>query len=150
MDGKTLTLHWQRLLTGGATCPRCGSTEQAVEEAAATLTQALAPLGIAMVLEKGELTPEAFARAPLQSNRILLNGRSLEDWLGASSGQSPCCAACGPHECRTLEIGDEVYEAVPAALIVKAGLLAAAEISGRKGCGCAPATGAPDGGGCVK
>lgn len=148
MASKTLTLRWQRLLADGATCPRCGSTEGAVEEAVATLTQTLAPLGITVVLEKGELPPEVFARAPLQSNLILLNGRPLEAWLGASRGQSPCCEVCGPHECRTLEIGDVVFEAVPAELIVKAGLLAAAEILGSNGCGCDAAPGAPEGGCC--
>ena len=85
---KKLIIAWQRLVSAGTTCPRCGSTESAVEEAVATLTQALTPLGMTVVLEKGELSPEAFARAPLQSNLITLNGQPLEAWLGASSGQS--------------------------------------------------------------
>lgn len=148
MESKTLTIRWQRLLSDGATCPRCGSTESAVEEAVAALTQALAPLGMTVVLEKGEISPEAFARAPLQSNLILLNGRPLEAWLGASSGQSQCCEVCGPLECRTLEMGDEVFEAVPAALIVKAGLLAAAEILEGGGCGCDAAAETTEGGCC--
>lgn len=50
MASKTLTLRWQRLLSDGATCPRCGNTERAVEEAIATLTQALTPLEITVVL----------------------------------------------------------------------------------------------------
>ena len=126
----------------------CGSTENAVEEAVATLRQTLTPLGMTVVLEKGELSPEAFARAPLQSNLITLNGRPLEAWLGVSSGQSQCCEVCGPNECRTLEIGDKVFEAVPAELIVKAGLLAAAGMLGSKGCGCDASAGAPEGGCC--
>lgn len=40
---KTLLIHWQRLLDGGDTCPRCGATETAVEAACRRLQEALRP-----------------------------------------------------------------------------------------------------------
>ncbi|MDI9627737.1 MAG: DUF2703 domain-containing protein [Acidobacteriota bacterium] len=64
---------------------------------------------------------------PLESNQILLNGRTLEQWLGGQTGQSQCCDVCGPNDCRTVSVDGVSYESIPAELIVRAGLLAAAE-----------------------
>ncbi len=125
---KTLSIRWQRLVADGQTCPRCGATEEAVEDAVSTLRKSLAPLGIEIALEKAELTVAEFKRSPLASNEILIDGRSLESWIGGGTGQSPCCDVCGPSDCRTLEVGGEVHEAIPSGLIVKAGLLAGAQL----------------------
>ena len=136
---KTLTIAWQRLLDDGQTCPRCGSTEIEVEKAVALLTQSLAPLGVAVVLEKSELSSEQFAQAPLQSNAILIDGKLLEEWVGGETGQSPCCEVCGPNDCRTMAVGSDVYEVIPSDLIIKAGLLAAVQLLGQGKCDCYPA-----------
>ena len=125
---KILKIEWQRLLTDGQTCPRCGATEKEVEKASHSLEQSLAPLGIKVVLEKHELTPVAFQQDHSKSNRILLNGRPLEEWLGLKVGQSLCCGPCGDAECRTLETGGQVYETIPADLIIQAGLQAGAKL----------------------
>ena len=125
---KILKIEWHRLVADGQTCPRCGATGKEVEKASRSLKQSLAPLGIKVVLEKHELTPGAFQRDPSQSNRLLLNGRPLEEWLGLKVGQSPCCAPCGEAECRTLETGGQVYETIPADLIIQAGLRAASKL----------------------
>jgi hypothetical protein len=125
---KILKIEWYRLVADGQTCPRCGATGIEVDKASHSLEQALGPLGIKVVLEKRELTTEAFQRNPSQSNRLLLNGRPLEEWLGLKVGQSPCCAPCGDAECRTLETGGQVYETIPADLIIQAGLRAASII----------------------
>ena len=127
---KTLEIKWQRVVSDGQTCPRCGSTEEALEKAIATLRQSLTPLGIQIVLEKDELSVAEFEKDPLRSNQIWLNDRPLEDWIGGRVGQSPCCDVCGPSECRTVGVGTEVYEAIPADLIIKAGLLAASQLVG--------------------
>jgi hypothetical protein len=127
---RTLTLTWERLLVDAETCPRCGATEAELDKAAAALRAALGPLGVAVVVEKRELAPAAFEADPSRSNRVWLNGRLLEDWLGGETGQSPCCDVCGEAECRTVEVGGEAYETIPADLIVRAGLAAAAALPG--------------------
>lgn len=125
---KKLTINWQRLVDAGKTCPRCGDTGEEVRKAAATLSGALAALGMEVQLTEGQLSADEFGRAPLESNRILIQGRTLEAWLGAETGQSPCCEVCGPNDCRTVTVEGATYESIPADLIVRAGLLAAAEM----------------------
>ncbi len=125
---KTLKIKWQRLVEAGETCPRCGSTEDELEKAIATLEQSLKPLGIEVVLEKRELSQAEFEKDPLRSNEIWLNDKPLEEWIGGEVNQSPCCDVCGPAECRTVGVGGEVYETIPADLIIKAGLLAASQL----------------------
>lgn len=139
MDNRTqLIIEWQRLMSDGRTCPRCGSTEEEVNKAVDLLRQSLAHLDVGVVLEKIELSDEQFKKEPLQSNAIWINDRLLEDWLGGQADQSPCCDVCGPKECRTMIMGDDVYEVIPAEMVVKAGLLAAAQIRGGETSGRAP------------
>ncbi|MGA9844950.1 MAG: DUF2703 domain-containing protein [Nitrososphaeraceae archaeon] len=76
-----LKIKWKRLISEGETCPRCGSTEEALRKAVSTLEQSLAPLGIEVILEKEELSVTEFKKDPLQSNRIWINNRLLEDWI---------------------------------------------------------------------
>jgi hypothetical protein len=147
---KTLTIKWQRLVEGGETCPRCGDTGMEVRRAAETLGRALAPLGIDVVLEEAELGLEEFKRQPLESNRILIGGRPIEEWPGGTAGQSPCCDVCGPNDCRTLTVDGQTHEAIPADLVVRAGLLAAAGLTASRSeqpC-CAPDRAAPSAKGC--
>jgi hypothetical protein len=127
---KTLKFKWQRLVFEGQTCPRCGSTEEELEKAIAAIKQSLNPLGIDVALEKTELSVELFKKDTLQSNMIWINDRLLEDWIGGATGQSQCCDVCGPNDCRTVSVGTEVFEVVPAELVIKAGLLAAAQLLG--------------------
>jgi hypothetical protein len=128
-----LTLHWQRLVDAGRTCPRCGDTGEQVRAAAATLATALAPLGITVRLVESTIDLTAFEEAPLASNQILVAERPVEEWLGGATGQSPCCDVCGPNECRTVTVEGTTYETVPADLITRAGLLAAAHLLARPG-----------------
>lgn len=127
-SSNVLKIRWQRLVSEGGTCPRCGSTEKEVEKAVSTLAQSLAPLGIEVVLEKQELSVAEFKKDPSQSNQIWLNNRLLEDWIGGEVGHSPCCDVCGPSECRTVEVEGQVYETIPAEIIIKAALSAAAQL----------------------
>ncbi len=123
----TLTIEWQRLLDEQKqTCPRCGTTEQEVEKAVRELSRVLADSDIAAELVKKSIDPETFSKDALQSNKIVIAGKTLEEWLGATTGQSKCCEVCGESECRTVEYGGDTHEAVPADLIVRAGVTAAA------------------------
>jgi len=126
---KTLIIEWQRLLDKrNKTCPRCGSTEQEVEKAVQSLKQVLNSTGIDVSLVKKAINPVRFKKDVLQSNKILIAGKTLEEWLGARTGQSPCCEVCGDAKCRTIEYADQTHETIPADLIVKAGLLAASQV----------------------
>jgi hypothetical protein len=130
---KTLVVAWQRLLDEQRrTCPRCGATEQEVEKAVQELNELLKQSGVAASLVKQAIDPESFRKDVLQSNKILIAGKSLEKWLGAKTGQSKCCETCGDAECRTVEYADETHEAIPADLIVRAGLVAASQVFGVK------------------
>ncbi len=92
------------------------------------LTEALRPLGIDPTLETRVLDRETFEATPSESNRIFIGGRPLEDWIGAAVGASECCSVCGDNQCRTLEVDGARFETTPAAVIVRAGLIAAAAV----------------------
>ncbi len=124
----TLPIVWQRLVSGGETCPRCGSTQAALERAVATLTEVLRPVNIEPTLETIALGPATFDEAPAESNRIWIAGRPLEEWVGAKVSESECCSVCGNSSCRILQVDGASYEAVPETLIVKAGLAAASTL----------------------
>jgi hypothetical protein len=130
---RPLAVRWQRLVDEeGRTCDRCGSTEKEIEGALRHLRESLAPLGIEVTLDKRALDPVTCARDVSQSNRIWIGEKAMEEWLGGEVGKSPCgfcCEELGDGvECRTVRVGDRTYEAVPAELIVKAGLLAASQL----------------------
>lgn len=124
----SLPIRWQRLIKDGRTCTRCGDTEVEVRRATETLRAVLAPLGIEPQLEVADVDEATFAASPLESNRIWISDRPMEDWLSGRTGSSRCCSVCGDSDCRTLEIQGTTFETIPERLIVKAGLLAAAEL----------------------
>jgi len=126
---RVLSIRWQRLVADGhQTCPRCRDTEVELGEAVERLERSLAPSNVRVDLEKVALDKATFESDPLASNRIWIAERPLEDWLEASIGKSPCCESCEDAECRTVRVGAEVYEAISADLIVRAGLRAASSL----------------------
>ncbi|HXF47873.1 MAG TPA: DUF2703 domain-containing protein [Verrucomicrobiae bacterium] len=126
---KKLPIVWQRLVTpDGRTCERCGTTQKEMERAVEKLSLALAPLGIRPVLETRAIDEKTFKANPAESNRIWMGGRPMEEWLEGKAGASPCCSVCGESECRTVEVEETVFEAIPENLILKAGLLAASSL----------------------
>jgi len=126
---KKLTISWQRLVDEvGRTCERCSNTENSVEVSFTQLKKSLSELGIEVELKKEMLSPSTFKKDPLQSNRIMINERSLEDWIGATVGKSQCCAVCGESECRTIATKQNTFETIPENIIIRAGLLAAADL----------------------
>lgn len=122
---KELPILWQRLVDAqGQTCPRCAGTGEEVARAIERLKTVLEPMGVSPRLETSALDEATFQQNPLESNRILIAGKSMEEWLGAQSGSSRCCDACGDQECRTVELGGQSYEVVPEELLVRAGIVA--------------------------
>lgn len=124
-------MKWIHLSVDGETCPRCTETGQEVKKAVSLLEKALAPLGIEVEFEEVELMPQEFMRDPMRSNEVWVNGRLIEDWLGAKKVKTPCCDVCGDAECRAVEINGQTNETITAELIIKAGLLAAADLVGK-------------------
>lgn len=122
---KSLPIVWQRLVTNGATCPRCADTGDALQGAMQALTEALAPLGMVPELELRELDEPSFQAEPSASNRIWIAGKPMEEWLQGSVGTSQCCSVCGDAECRTVAVDGQTFEAIPQDLLVKAALIAA-------------------------
>ncbi len=130
MEGKmkTMTIEWQRLVDSDEqTCGRCSSTGDATDVAFGKLKRCMAEVGIEVLMEKRSISQTVFEEKPLESNKILIDGRTIEEWVGATTGQSTCCGPCGDNECRTINIGNQMYEAVPENMILRAGFLAAAE-----------------------
>jgi hypothetical protein len=123
-SNENLTITWQRLISQGNTCLRCGSTEVELDKAVLELKKKLNPMGIRVTIVKSELTLDEFKKNPIQSNRILINNVLLEDLIDAKTGQSQCCDVCGDQECRTVEVDGESHEVVTADMIIEAGLMA--------------------------
>lgn len=124
-----LPIVWQRLVSRhGETCDRCNATRLELERAVTMLEPALRPLGILPELEFRELDEASFAVEPDESNRIWIAGIPLEGWLGGTVGHSRCCEVCGGSQCRTVQVGPTSFETLPAWMIIKAALLASAEL----------------------
>jgi hypothetical protein len=123
-----LVIKWQRLVEENKTCPRCGDTEKELERAFLKLKDAFALLNIEVILEKIQLSKEDFKRNPLSSNQIWINIKPLEFWINAGIGNSRCCDVCGDENCRTIELSGKSYETVPENLIIKASILALADM----------------------
>lgn len=127
---KSMTILWRRLVSNGETCPRCGDTGRELDAAVNKLGIVLRPLGIEPRLQTEEIDEATFKANSAESNRVWIQDRPLEDWLGAEVGMSRCCDACGDSDCRTIEVGGRVYETIPEDQIVKAGLIAASLMIG--------------------
>ena len=126
---RPLAILWQRLVNSrGETCDRCGLTSAALQRALKKLNDVLGPLDIEPSLETIEVQEPSFRADPSASNRIWIAGKPLEEWLGGRAGSSRCCSVCGDAECRTLEVGGTVFEAIPEHLILQAALIAAAHM----------------------
>lgn len=126
---QTLPIKWQRLVNReGSTCPRCSGTGDEVRSAVAALRPLLAPLAIQPVLEEEAIDEAGFQSDPLRSNQILIAGQPIERWLSGQTGQSRCCDECGDNDCRTLELEGQSYDVIPEALILRAALVAAADL----------------------
>ena len=126
---KILTIQWQRLVDDNEqTCPRCSETGKTIKTASEKLKRALSALDILVELTEKKLDFPMFNKDPLQSNCIWIGGRLLEDWIGGKTGKSACCDTCGDSDCRTIIIGKDTFASIPENLIIKAGLLAAAEL----------------------
>lgn len=131
--GGRLTIRWQRLVCENEkTCDRCSTTQVGVRRGYELLSNALKTLGIEVTLDEKVVDEKQFAGKPEESNRVLIGDKTLEHWLGAKTGRSSCltCSKIVGKDvkCRTIKLGGKTYESIPANLVVKAGLVAAAQL----------------------
>ena len=126
---KTLPIVWKRLVNEeGKTCERCQATHVEMQGAVAKLNAVLSPLGIEPVLEEQVISQASFEADPSESNRVWIAGKPMEESLDGRVGSTPCCSVCGGSECRTVEVGDTTFEALPEPLFIRAALVAASEL----------------------
>ncbi len=123
---KKLAIEWKHLESRGRTCDRCSDTGQAVREVVAELQEELGRQGVAVSFTETKLGE---AQIP-ESNQIFFNGVLLEELLvGARPGDNACCSCTEllgvETSCRTVEVGRQTYEAIPAELIRRAARKAA-------------------------
>lgn len=134
-----MEIKWRRPVPGGGLNPSAGTAEEEILTAVSLLESSLSPLGIEVSFIKEELSAGQFENDPSESNRIWINGRSLEEYFLAETKKSPCCGGCGSSGCGPAEAAGPARETLLADLIVQAGTEAASELAGSKkegGCCC--------------
>ncbi len=118
----------------GETCDRCTDTQSAVREAVEALQPALAAREIPVTLVEHDVTVDELA----DSNTVLINGRPLEEWLGAER-VSTDCPSCGDLVgesvcCSALSVGGEVHESLTVDHVMTASLTALGLMKPSGGC----------------
>jgi hypothetical protein len=118
----------------GQTFDRCSDTLTAVRTASAELEAELAPMNIPVTFVEHATTSE---RLP-DSNTLLINGRALEEWIGAERVQTDC-PSCGDLIgqsacCSAVSTNGVVSESVTVERVRDAAL-AALGLAGGWGCG---------------
>ena len=115
-----LVIEWQHIGNDvSGTCDRCSRTGDALQDVLEELQPYFREKKVTVRFRERVLPDSRIE----QSNKILLNGIPLEDYLGgARVVQTPCCScACitGQDEavCRAIETGDDLYEALPPELL---------------------------------
>jgi hypothetical protein len=139
---EVLTIAWHKVEEDdGTICDLSAATQQSVVQASEELRQALAPNGVDIVVET--LTPEKVEGAECLCNRVLIQGRFADEWLGAELARTSCSGCPNRGGCpKTAASGDQcggqtavvyqgkTYEILPANLVMMAGLIAAADMTG--------------------
>lgn len=122
-------VEFDYLTVDGETCDRCGDTRDAVRAAVADARAALpASLAVLEFVER-ELT----ASRVDESNRVLVNGRPAEEWVGGTGVMSDCpsCSDLVGESvcCREIEVDGVHTEAVGRDVVFGA-IMAAAGLEG--------------------
>jgi hypothetical protein len=140
-DTRTLTLAWHKVSEDdGSICELSAATQRMVEQAREELSRILAPANVKVAVET--LTPEKVDGAECLCNRILVQGRFVDEWLGAEMVKTGCSGCPNQAGCPNGAGSDgcggqyamvhqgRTYSIVPANLITMAGMIAAADLTG--------------------
>jgi hypothetical protein len=139
---KTLTVAWHKVAEeDGSICELSTATQARVERAVRELRMALAPNGVEIVVET--LIPEPVEGGECLCNRVLVQGRFVDEWLSAEVAKASCYGCPDRAGCpKSADAGNrcggqttvmyqgKTYEVLPASLIAMAGLIAAADLTG--------------------
>ncbi|HHW75847.1 MAG TPA: DUF2703 domain-containing protein [Xanthomonadaceae bacterium] len=122
----TLEIEWRHLDQDGRTCLRCSDTLQSLQQVVSQLAAECASRGVTVAYRETKLSPEQLS----QSNLILFNGLPLESVLPDAAASENECQSCGdlcgqPSFCRTVTVGGQTFEAIPAALVRQAACIVA-------------------------
>lgn len=151
---KTLAIEWHRMVDkDGNVCCGGDAARMEVETARAKLAEELEGSGIEVVLAKTDHSPEECMDCPECANCIMVAGKGINQWLDAEMTGSPCGGVCKKamgdnFECQNLVYEGKTYDVIPADLIVKAGLLAAADPANLISATCGASAGCPSAGTC--
>ena len=122
----TLEIEWRHLDQDGRTCLRCSDTLQSLQQVVSQLAAECASRGVTVAYRETKLSPEQLS----QSNLILFNGLPLESVLPDAAASENECQSCGdlcgqPSFCRTVTVGGQTFEAIPAVLVRQAACIVA-------------------------
>lgn len=128
-----LTVEWRHVGENvDLTCERCADTGNTLSEVLAEIEPLISEKGVKTEVIETVLPHDGIE----ESNIILFNGIPLEELIDGMTLTKTPCASCAcitgkdDVECRAVEYGGELYEAIPADLIRKAALKAV-EMSGQ-------------------
>ena len=140
---QTISLAWHKVNgEDGSVCELSLATQQMVDQASVELSQALAANNIEVAVQT--LTPEKVEGGECLCNRVLVQDRFVDEWLGARLVKT-ACSGC-PNQAKCAETAEpdgcggqyeiiyqgENHRIVPSDLIVTAGIIAAADLTGEK------------------
>ncbi|WP_319577989.1 DUF2703 domain-containing protein [uncultured Methanospirillum sp.] len=117
------------------TCVRCSATGTTVAAVIKDVEPELTGRGIQIVYTETVLPSEQLP----ESNKVLINGKPLEEYLTNARVVQTCCESCAciveqeSAECRAIQTPDELYESLPADLIRRVLMIAADQMDERTG-----------------
>lgn len=130
---RSLVIETTVLRVDGETCERCGGTVEAVRSAAQQLETVLTPLGVRVTLVEHAVSADNIE----DSNSVMINGRPLEEWVGAervSTDCPPCGDLVGGSTCcGAVSVGGSVQESYSVEQVREAAF-AALDLGGAGGC----------------
>lgn len=132
---KEIVVETTVLRVDGETCERCNGTIDNARVAVQELKTMLKPLGVEVTLVEHATTIENLP----DSNSVLINGKPIEEWLGAQRVSTEC-ASCGDLcseesvSCGAVSIGDEVHESYSVEHIREASMTALGAVLSSGGC----------------
>jgi len=117
---KELNIEWMHYDKEGETCTRCNNTGDNVKATLEAISKDKTFKDAKINYKETKLEADKMP----ESNTVLINGQKLEDILKATASENFChscsCLAGEGTNCRTIELNNKSYEAIPEELILEA------------------------------